>query len=622
MKLHTTRLNQTILFLALSSAFFLIYLSYSNSAKAAYCADTCPAEQWDGGCQTVGTISNWCDNDGDGVNDDCGVCTRSNPECRDPQCEGEPCVSNGNVSCGSCSVSCGGGTQTCSDNCGSWSSSCNTQPCCTDQHPRRFNLVSPTNNQDVESITPSLLWSDFLTDTDKNHAGWGVVCNASNRNNRYMVYVTKSPTGGAGCPAADRTNSAVWENVYIGTDRNYTLSEAQERLWNQHYCWFVFAHNGVLGRYSEQTWSFFTKIPAPYFSTYGADAYISSGLPSSIETAPNQSEFSIGLTSSTSRLGVIRNELNGTTPYFSTNLFLTATSTLRSRSSKYNLGVTNFTDSNFNQYTIPASYSSTSLTHSFYEYYRQRITTAFEFKDLQTSKAFTSPNGKAYPVNGIYSVRSALGISTDPKNKTIVGISITNGDNLLWPLITNINPQTGWPGYDRDDIIDLSTSNDWGGVGATPEALTCDGQSMFFIDGDLTISADIINATPDSSCVFFIKGHLNIQLPDKRTTHNDYRRIDGLFIANSLSVRGKDDQGAVIINGAVITHNSGASIDPNYFANNKHDIITYTPFRPQTFYVYDPRHITIWKNELAGELDSPPIREQRYLDLIKQYETE
>ncbi len=521
-------------------------------------------------------------------------------------CGEDECKSNGNVTCGPCSAACGdSGTQTCSDNCGSWDHACNRFPCCLDTKPAKFNLQSPQNEEKIESITPSLVW--------QAPTGWGTVCNSNLRNNRYLVYVTVNPTGGATCPAPDRSNTAVWEHVYTGAYTNYSLTDAQKRLWNQYYCWFVYAHNGVLDRYSNQTWSFFTKIPDPYFSTYGGDAYIAGGVPGVITTAPNQTEFTIGLTSPGSRLGVIRDELNGTTPYFSTNLFF-AGGGINSRASHYNFTVTG-EDTNYQQYTRKTSYETAELSHSFYEYYRERVTNRFQYKGIQSSSIINTASGKAVPTNGIYSVRSALGINVDPANKTIASISITNTDKFIWPMTTNISPQTGWPGYDNPNVVDLSTYNDWG-ASVGPEALSCDGQSMFFIDGDLTISADIINATPDSSCVFFVKGHLNIQLPDKRTAHNDYRRIDGLFIANSLSVRGKDDQGAVIVNGGVITHNSGASIDPNYFANNKHDVITYTPFRPQTFYVYDPRHIMIWKNELAGELDSPPIREQRYLDLL------
>lgn len=56
----------------------------------------------------------------------------------------------GATTCGACSVSCGGGTQTCSDNCGSSTQSCNTQSCT----PTPTKTPTPTNSP-TPTITPT-----------------------------------------------------------------------------------------------------------------------------------------------------------------------------------------------------------------------------------------------------------------------------------------------------------------------------------------------------------------------------------------------------------------------------------------------------------------------------------
>lgn len=89
------------------------------------------------GCeQCSSTADGWrcvCSGSCNGVFDDCGgvldaSCTTDSTPIPDDGDGAVECIPDEEY-CGTCSVPCGGGTQSCTDGCDDWSQSCNTQPC-------------------------------------------------------------------------------------------------------------------------------------------------------------------------------------------------------------------------------------------------------------------------------------------------------------------------------------------------------------------------------------------------------------------------------------------------------------------------------------------------------------
>lgn len=319
--------------------------------------------------------------------------------------------------------------------------------------------------------------------------------------------------------------------------------------------------------------------------------------------------------------------------YMSSSIFLTnspaSTKGSRITSSLPKLGqTTGFLEKTFAQYTKPhvnSKNASITYTNSFFGYYKDILAKDPNFVKVDITKNKLFPN---LPANNDLRHADLFNVAVPSSQKAIILFENKSADTkFILQAEQHVAPQTG---YTPDpNVVNLNTFDDWAAFRSSAtnptrfnqvpnQTLVCRGKNIFLIPGDLTISAEIINETSESSCVFIVEGTLTIKMPDRWTSPfstnygNQGRRVDGLFLANNLVVEGKNDQGPVIVQGQVITHHSNGSNTPN-----THKVYTNDRKRPQELYIYDPRHIIIWANELGGTTTSRSIREERYLELIK-----
>jgi len=605
---YLVQLILKFLLLILIITVFYIFLFHHNIAHAGQCSETCGSAPVPCAVYTCpswiscpGNICNWCCTVGAGTQCPCGG----------------GCNPNNWGGWSACSASCGGGTQCRTNECGtSQCQACNTQPCCTAISPNIPTLASPANGSYISTNSPTLIWNDL--------SNWGKGCPTTFK--YYRLYLKP-------CSASSWTYDS-------GLLNNITNQQIQNLEWSTEYCWQVQASNGSLLTSSE-TWRFTPKI-SPYIATYGGDTYIQTGLPFSSLSAPKSSEITVDMTNPNARISKIRNEL-GLLPYvaMSSNLFGSATITNAQDRASRNLASISLYEKSYTNYTLPfTGKQNQQYAQSLYAYYKNKFnnsnfsTTMFVKKNITKNTIY-----KNQPLD----LRDAFGLSenadklivdlvnqTADNNFTIYSDGFTVGNNNIVA-----NPQAGFI-YDQSSVYELRNAgqDDWAQMrvskpGYTPrEAINCYRNTIFLVPGNLTISTDIINTNPNSSCVFIVEGHLTIKLPDKfvnpanaNTYNKNYRRVDALFLANSMTVRGKDDQGAIIINGAVITHDSVDNKtllnSPDYYGENKFDIMTKNQLRPQTLIIYDPRYIILWADELDGNLNNIQIREERYLQFVK-----
>jgi hypothetical protein len=343
------------------------------------------------------------------------------------------------------------------------------------------------------------------------------------------------------------------------------------------YCWYVQSNKGSESRANSEIWEF--KVVAdPYFMGIRGDMYIADKVAERLRKGVSNG-LEIGdssIINQNTRLENVSASIIGSEPYFVENLFSTQRdtanyATLYNGSEINAIVQNNFIDQSYLEYTSPIENSE--LDQSLYQYYLNQIlsNSNIDKSELLLDSSFSYSGSD---------LRDYFGVNIN-SNKLAIIIR-KNNDNF-------------------DVTINRSSP------------IICNSRTLFFIEGNLNINTEIYNSSlRNSSCLFFVEGKVTINLNEMNNPPN-YRVIESTFIANEYEIESSDDRGTIAVHGSIITHNS--SDNPN---NNLHNIETKQFNKPQDLYVFDPRTLMIWADELQGNLSKPTVREERFITLIKE----
>jgi hypothetical protein len=336
--------------------------------------------------------------------------------------------------------------------------------------------------------------------------------------------------------------------------------------------------------------------PNHYIMTTGGDVYIGDNISSDLRDAFSRAEnISIGTNpfNNNPRLNTISDSLQNKRPYISSNLLFTNSTnawtldkslgSVIKATLPLNTNTIPFIDRSSTEYTGSSSSSNPRLDNSFYHYYLPKFASSLE----------TVVNNSLSISPGDVTLRQLFAPSENPAENDIKKIiSITDTSAVL-------------------DRLTLSGNT----------TLVCNSKTIFLIKGNLAITTDIINQDPDDSCIFIIEGHLTIALAQRASisSNTSYRILEGMFMADSVSTVGGNSERGLILNGSILTNESSASNPDSAYQNypgNNHNIKTDDYWqRPQELYIYDPRHLSIWSEQLSGSGSFSAIRETRFLNI-------
>lgn len=440
---------------------------------------------------------------------------------------------------------------------------CEPEPIPPDSAP--YNLFPGTNVEEVNEgnitkIEPSD--QDNLSLNWEKNSEWGKICGDEDK--KMGVYFRRNEDldeAISNCEIDEIPDNNDWFQLGedIAEDPNedeYSTSIDLSGDLDGVYCWAVLAENSDQQILSEVK-VFEIGSNEPYIMTHKGDVFVEGSVTQTLTDGLDLADSlpnTIEINSGSVRISNELNNLFNITPYFSSNLYQT--------------NGTNFSRSSNIKSIIGNNSSMTDFyDNNLYEYYESRL-------DYPETDQAETPSG----------------------DKIDEVLSIPDGSNIV-----KVNPSA------NASVVNISTSSN---------QVVCNEQYIILIDGDLRINNNILNQDNQSSCIFIVKGTIQLQINDFNATQygNNTNIIEGMFIGQNFDTENNSTTRKVVINGSIITY--GDDGDDENASNNNHSIKTDDLAAPQETYIYDPRHLLLWDDILQGQLTSSQIREERYLELI------